>query len=70
MEPARTERASNPDAGKARAGKSARRKDKVEDAAGVVRVQAAAGVANKARAKVAVVAGAGKIVNAARIDVL
>jgi len=70
MEPARTERASNPDSGKVRAAKIVRRQHKVEDAAGVARVQAAAGVADKARAKVAVVAvGAGKIVNAAQTDV-
>jgi hypothetical protein len=70
MEPAQTERARNPGADKALARKSVRRKDKVEDAAGVVRVQAAAGVADKARAKVAVVVSEGKIVNSAQNDAL
>ncbi|GAB6904326.1 hypothetical protein DESC_720213 [Desulfosarcina cetonica] len=68
MEPARTERASKPDVDKGRAGKIVRRKDKVENVAGVARAQAAAGVADKA--KVAVVVGADKTVNATQADVI
>ena len=65
------ERASKTDADKVRAGKIGLRKDKVEDAADVARVQDAARVADKARAKVAVEAvGADKIVNAVQTNVL
>lgn len=69
MEPARTERASKPDVDKGRAGKIVRRKDKVEDVAGVARAQAAAGVADKAKVAVVVV-GADKTVNATQADVI
>ncbi|WP_419659923.1 uncharacterized protein Dvar_02570 [Desulfosarcina variabilis str. Montpellier] len=54
MEPAQTVRANNPDADKVLADRTARCRDKVENAAGVARVKAAAGVADRARAKVAV----------------
>ena len=61
------ERAGNPDAGKVHVDRIVLRKDKMEDAADAVRVRAAAAVADKAGARVAVVAaGAGKIVKAAR----
>ena len=43
MEPAQTERANNPDADKVLADRTARCRDKVENAAGVARVKAAAG---------------------------
>ncbi|MCG6909919.1 MAG: hypothetical protein LJE94_07315 [Deltaproteobacteria bacterium] len=70
MEPARTERAVNPDADKVRVDKIVRCKDKVKDVAGVARARAAAEVADKARAKVVAAAGAGKIVNVARTESL
>jgi hypothetical protein len=70
MEPARMERAVKPDAGKARAVKIVRPKDKVEAAVDAARVRAAAGAADKAWAKVAVVAvDADEIVKTARNDV-
>ena len=64
MEPARTERANNPDADKVRVGKIVRHKDKVENVAVVARVEAA--VADRARGAVAVAWGVVKIPDAAR----